>query len=25
LSDISYKRSLEYLFYGLDPHLPNEM
>lgn len=25
LSDVSYKRSLEYLFYGLDPHLPNEM
>ncbi len=25
LSDVSYKRSLEYLFYGMDPHLPNEM
>lgn len=25
LSDNSYKRSLEYLFYGLDPHLNGEM
>lgn len=25
LSDNSYKRSLEYLFYGLDPHLPTEI
>lgn len=25
LSDNSYKRSLEYLFYGVDPNLPNEI
>ena len=25
LSDNSYKRSLEYLFYGVDPHLTSEM
>ena len=25
LSDASYKKSLEYLFYGVDPKLPNEI
>jgi alpha-mannosidase len=25
LSDNSYKRSLEYLFYGVDPNLPSEI